>query len=147
MSRKTFTIWFAIFIILQWLLTTPLVGTLSFMSSIIAMVILTLLLSSILGFVYVGLICYDNIPDLWCCIFNNMRWLDIHSHGIGTPGFSYDSFWLTYVQLLASAIVVVIHLYFCYKRCKDIGISPWWILVPLYNPFVLLYRKSCSNGE
>lgn len=145
MSRKTFAIWFAIFIILQWLLTTPIMGVHSFIE-LLTMVILALLLSSILGIVYVGLICYDNIPDLWRYFFNNMQWLDIHSHGIGTPGFSYNSFWLTDVQLLISAIVVIIHLYFCYKRCKNIGISAWWILVPLYNPFVLLYRKSNSDG-
>jgi hypothetical protein len=34
-----------------------------------------------------------------------------------------------------------------FKRCKDAGINGWWILVPLYNPFMLLYKKSKSNVD
>jgi len=144
MSRRSFAIWFAIFILLQWFVMTPFVGIHNLLEMVIAMIISAFLFSNILGIVMVGLICYDNIPDLCCYFFNEESWLAKHSHGIGTMNFSYDEFWISDAMLLAFAIVVMIHLVLCFKRCKDIGISRWWSLVPLYNPIMLLFKKSKS---
>lgn len=143
MNRKLFAIWFAIFIMLQWPLTTLLMGNYSYIELLLLMVLFALLLSNIFGIVYVGLICYEIIPEIWNYFFHNPQWLKVHSHGIGTPGYSFDNiFWQHEVLLLVLAVVVVIHLFLCAKRCKTIGISVWWILLPLYNPFVLLFRKN-----
>ena len=114
---------------------------------VMAMIFSAFLFSNILGIVMDVLLCYDNIPDLWCYFFNENTWLARHNHGIGTTSFSYDSFWISDVLLLAFAIVVIIHLVFCFKRCKDIGISGWWCLVPLFNPIALLLRKSFSETD
>ena len=42
---------------------------------------------------------------------------------------------------LVLALVIIVHLFLCAKRCKDAGISKWWVLVPLYNPIVLMIKR------
>lgn len=108
MSRRSFAIWFAIFILLQWFVMTPFVGIHNLLEIVIAMIISAFIFSNILGIVMVGLICYYNIPDLWCYFFNEDTWLAKHSHGIGTPNFSYDGFWISDAMLLAFAISLFI---------------------------------------
>ena len=147
MSRRSFTIWFAIFILLQWFVMASFVGIHSLIEMVLSMIVSAILFSNILGIVIVGFICYENLPDLWCYFFNEDMWLAKHGHGIGTPSFSYDWSWISDAMLLAFAIVVIIHLVLCFKRCKKIGISGWWILVPLYNPIMLLYKKSKADSE
>ena len=50
-------------------------------------------------------------------------------------------FLLRDVLPLVLALVIIVHLFLCAKRCKDAGISKWWVLVPLYNPIVLMIKK------
>ncbi len=141
MTRRNFAIWFAIFTLLQWPCLS--VGFYSFIDIIFSMVFMAVFYSNICGIAYIGLSIYYNIPQIWNFLFNGQQWLNQYSHEIGYPGFSFDDvFWSRNVLPLALAIVIAIHLYLCYRRCKTIGIKAWWILVPLYNPFVLLYRKS-----
>lgn len=142
MSRKAFAIWFAIFILLQWLLTSPLVGIHSIIELFLSMVIIAIMLSNILGIVFAGLICYKQIPEIWSYIFHRSQWLEANFLGVNPSDINYDLvFWLRDVLPLFIVLIIVLHLFFCGKRCKTIGISAWWILVPLYNPFVLLFRK------
>lgn len=148
MSRKSFAIWFAVFIMLQWTVMPLLIGIVnSPLVLVISLIFSAILFSNIFGIILAGLLCYDNIPDLWRYFYKEDIWIAQHSHGIGTPNFSYDRFWVTDTLLLAFAIVIFIHLLLCLKRCKDAGINGWWILVPLYNPFMLLYKKSKSNVD
>lgn len=140
MTRRNFFIWFAIFTLLQWPYAFSFY---SIIDLLLSMIIVAVLLSNILGVVFVGYIYYSIMPQIWLYLFDKQQWLLQYSREIGYPNFSFDDiFWLHEVLPLVLALAVVLHLYFCYKRCKVIGLSPWWILVPLYNPFVLLYRKS-----
>ena len=140
MTRRNFAIWFGIFTLLQWPCLS--VGFYSFIDIIFSMVFMAVFFSNICGIAYVGLSLYYNIPQIWHYCFNKQQWLKQYSHEIGYPDFSFDDvFWARNVLPLALAIVIAIHLYLCYRRCKTIGIKAWWILVPLYNPFVLLYKK------
>lgn len=142
MSRKAFAIWFAIFILLQWLLTSPLVGIHSIIELFLSMVIIAIMLSNILGIVFAGLICYKQIPEIWSYLFNRSQWLEANFLGVNPSDINYGLFfWLHDVLPLVIVLVIMLHLFLCGKRCKTIGISAWWILVPLYNPFVLLFRK------
>jgi hypothetical protein len=145
MSRKAFAIWFCIFTVMQWFMTTPLVGIHSIIELLFGVVIIAIILSSFLGIAYVGTVLYEKIPQIWLYIFDNPQWVAQHSHGIGTSDFSLDGiFWLGDVLPLFLSLIVILHLFLCAKRCKYLGISVWWVLVPLYNPFVLLFRESNS---
>ena len=48
----------------------------------------------------------------------------------------------TLVQLLV-VVFFVIRILQEIKRCHDVGKSGWWILVPIFNPFFLLFE----NGQ
>lgn len=75
-------------------------------------------------------------------VFNDDKWLDMYNHGVGKPDFSFEKmFWLHDVVPVVLAFVIILHLYLCARRCKDAGLSVWWILVPLYNPIVLMFIK------
>lgn len=46
------------------------------------------------------------------------------------------------VEAVVVNILYVLFLFQCIKRCHDMGRSWWWCLIPLYNPFMLLLKKS-----
>ena len=136
-----FVIWIIGYLLILWMLYGFMFKTGVWEGLITSFLMGTVLLSNILGLVLVGLTCYEDFPDIWLYFFDNGQWLLRHGHGIGTPGFSFEIIFWYHVLSVVLAFVIVLHLYLCAKRCKDAGISVWWILVPLYNPFVLLLKK------
>ena len=64
MSRRSFAIWFAIFILIQWFVMVSFVGIHSLIEMVLSiMIVSAILFSNILGIVIVGFICYENIPN------------------------------------------------------------------------------------
>jgi len=142
MSRRSFIIWFVAFVIIQWPMMSyyPLIRSL--LELLAWMFFWALTFSSLFGIIWAGLICCQDVPNVWNYLFNEDKWLNMYSHGVGKPDFSFERmFWLHDVLPVVLAFVIILHLYLCARRCKDAGLSVWWILVPLYNPFVLMFKK------
>lgn len=145
MSRKSFIIWFVVFAIIQWPMMMPFSGVRSFEELVFMMVVWALSVSSVLGIAWFGVICYQCVPNIWNYLFEKDKWLEPYRHAIGEPGFNIERiFLLRDVLSLVLAFVIIVHLFLCAKRCKDAGISKWWVLVPLYNPIVLMIKKRCE---
>ena len=50
------------------------------------------------------------------------------------------------MSLMLAYLVIVVGMYLqMIKRCHDIGKSGWWVLVPIFNPFFLLFEKGEDN--
>ena len=140
MTRRNFAIWFAIFSLLQWPLAY---SHYSFIDLILSMVIMAVMFSNIFGIALVCMILGWKGRELWLYFHDKTLWINDYGSDFVSEGASFDiSFWAYDLLPLVLALFLLLHHYFCYKRCKDMGISVWWILVPLFNPFVLLYRKS-----
>lgn len=145
MNRKYFAIWFAIFSLLQWPLAY---SHYSFIDLILSMVIMVVMFSNIFGIALVGLILVRKGRELWLYFHDKSLWIKDYGYDFGTERASFDiSFWVYDLLPLVLALAILLHYYFCYKRCKDIGIRTWWILVPLYNPIMLLFKKSKADRE
>ena len=142
MNRRSFIIWFVVFAIIQWPMMMPFPGIRSVEELVFTLVVWALLFSSVLGIVWFGIICYQCVPNIWKYLFEEDKWLEPYRHAIGEPGFSIERiFLLRDVLPLVLAFVIIVHLFLCVKRCRDAGISKWWVLVPLYNPIVLMIKK------
>lgn len=139
MSRKSFAIWFAIFILLQWFAMAPFVGIHYFLEMILSMICSAVLLSNILGIAMIGFLFYWGIGDLWGYFSDNANWITNHN--------GYSTYAFVDALVLVAALMFILHFILCAKRCKYIGISGWWSLVPLYNPIMLLYKKSKADSE
>lgn len=140
MNRKYYIICVVLFVLLQW----PWAGAVakSFIELPLAMVLSALLLSNILGMVLGFVSLFDAFPDIWLNMFDNDQWLLNHSHSIGSPGVSYEAiFWSNDIVPILLAIFISLYFYASIKRCKYLGLSPWWCLVPLYNPIALLLKE------
>lgn len=141
MSRRNFAIWFAIFSLLQWpfasLVHYSLIGV------VLSLVFMAVMFSNIFGIGIAGLILGWKVRELWLYFHDMPLWINYYGSDFVTEGGGFGfSFWGYELLPLCLALVLLLHHYFCYKRCKDMGIKAWWILVPLFNPIVLLYRKS-----
>ena len=144
-GRKEFAFWLVVFTLLQWPFAIITFGHCNSFYELLVpfMILCTILFFFFFGVVMIGLSFYDSITEIYTYLFDNCKWIDMHSHGIGMPGFSYDRiFWESCVFPLLMVFLIAIHLYFCVRRCKDAGISVWWALLPLYNPFMLLKKQS-----
>ena len=114
----------------------------SFDEMLFMMVVWALSISSVLGIALFGFICYLSVPNIWSYLFEEDKWLEPYRDAIGEPGFSIERIILLRDVLpLVLAFVIIVHLFLCAKRCKDAGINKWWILVPLYNPIVLMIKR------
>ena len=50
------------------------------------------------------------------------------------------------MSLMLAYLVIVVGMYLqMIKRCHDVGKSGWWVLVPIFNPFFLLFEKGEDN--
>ena len=142
MNRRSFAIWFVVFAIIQWPMMMPFPGVHSFEEMLFMMVVWALSISSVLGIALFGFICYLSVPNIWNYFFEEEKWLEPYRDAIGEPGFSFERiFLLRDVLPMVLAFVIIVHLFLCAKRCKDAGINNWWILVPLYNPIVLMAKR------
>lgn len=140
MNRKCYIICVVLFVLLQW----PWAGAVakSFIELPLAMVLSALLLSNIFGLVLGCVILFEAFPDIWLNMFDNDQWLLNHSHSIGSPGVSYEAiFWSNDIVPILLAIFISLYFYASIKRCKYLGLSPWWCFVPLYNPIALLLKE------
>lgn len=141
MSRRNFAIWFAIFSLLQW----PFASLVhySFIGVVLSLVFMAVMFSNIFGIGIAGLILGWKVRELWLYFHDMPLWIKYYGSDFVTEGVGFGfSFWGYELLPLCLALVLLLHHYFCYKRCKYMGIKAWWILVPLFNPIVLLYRKS-----
>lgn len=144
-GRKEFAIWLVIFILLQLPWTYDEFGNVDFYYEMLVpfMIVWTTLLSGIFGIVLAGLDFYESVTEIYTYLFNESKWIGMHSHGIWMPGFSFEKlFFESCVYPLLMSFFLAIHFYFCVRRCKDAGISAWWALLHLYNPFMLLIKRS-----
>lgn len=140
MNRKYYIICVVLFVLLQW----PWAGIVSksFIELPLTMVLSALFLSNILGVVLGCISLFQAFPDIWLNLFDNDQWLLNHSHGIGSPSVSYEAiFWSNDIVPILLTIFISLYFYASIKRCKYIGLSPWWCLVPLYNPLALLLKE------
>lgn len=143
MNRITFAIWFGVFILSQFPFT--LIFATSLLEMVLAMFFSAILLSNIIGIGVVCYICYDKIQDWWLYFSNYGQWLDIHSDVVCEGDSFFTLFMLSDISIVAFALLIIVHLIICVKRCRVIGISRWCVLVPLYNPFALLFRTTSSG--
>lgn len=147
MNRKYFAIWFAIFTLLQWFSTTSFGGVHFLLEMVLIMVVFAVVFGNIIGL----------IPFYYALrhAFNDFRLYHINSswfrlrYQYDYPSEVSDTFILWHEDILPMLLsgVVILHLYISAKRCKNIGISAWWSLVPLYNPIMLLFKKSKADRE
>lgn len=145
MTRRNFAIWFAIFSLLQWPIAYSFY---SFIDLILSMVIMAMMFSNIFGIALACLILGWKGRELWLYFHDKSLWIKDYASDFVAEGVGFDiSFWAYDLLPLVLALVILLHHYFCYKRCKDMGISAWWCLVPLYNPIMLLYKKSKADSE
>ena len=145
MTRRYFAIWFAIFSLLQWPLAY---SHYSFIDLILSVVIMAVMFSNIFGIALVVMIFGWKVRELWLYFLDKSLWIKDYASDFATEGVGFDiSFWTYDLLPLVLALVILLHHYFCYKRCKYMGIRAWWILVPLYNPIMLLYKKSKADSE
>ena len=141
MTRRNFAIWFALFSLSQW----PFASLVhySFIDMVLSLVFMAVMFSNIFGIGLAGLIFGWKVRELWLYFYDKPLWINDYASDFVSEGARLDiSFWAYDLLPLVLALVLLLHHYFCYKRCKDMGIKAWWILVPLFNPIVLLYRKS-----
>ena len=144
MSRKTFAIWFAIFIILQLPISNFFPQNNSIIEVLLLMIVLGIIRGNIMGLVYIILKFLHAFKDL-DLYFSNPNWFHLRYHNYYQQGGTDTMIiWMEDMIPFLLSCIVILHLYISAKRCKDIGISAWWILVPLFNPLVLLFRKSSS---
>ena len=54
------------------------------------------------------------------------------------PSESYDYFYLAIVV----DIMFLLYVFQCVRRCHDMGRSRWFCMIPLFNPYALLFCKS-----
>ncbi len=146
MSRKYYAIWFTIFSLLQW--TYASLGNYGSIDLILSMAIMAVMFSNVFGIAFVGYMFWGKGREFWLYFHNKTQWIDEFGSDFVREGASFGfSFWVHELIPLVFALIVLLHHYFCYKRCRDIGISAWWILVPLYNPIMLLLKKSKADSE
>lgn len=55
-----------------------------------------------------------------------------------------DSIPLLITSLFAGFLLVV-YIFQCMKRCRDMGVNVLWCFVPIFNPFVMLVMKSAKK--
>ena len=55
-----------------------------------------------------------------------------------------DSIPLLITSLFAGFLLVV-YIFQCMKRCRDMGINVLWCFLPIFNPFVMLVMKSAKK--
>ena len=58
------------------------------------------------------------------------------------PNIGYGFF----LETIMIAVFYVLYIIQCIRRCHDMGRSWWFCLIPLYNPFALLFSKSADQG-
>lgn len=152
MSRKMYAIWLGILFILLWPWASMIFGVgYNIVELIATLLFSTLLFTSPLVIIVIGpswIYCTDVISDLWMYWFNADKWLKIHSQSIrgdfnpeSEMMFLWEKDILPLLFTLYITILVALHFWFSVKRCKRIGVNWWWAVVPVYNPFVLLFRK------
>lgn len=112
------------------------------------MVIMAVMFSNIFGIALVVMIFGWKGRELWLYFLDKSLWIKDYASDFATEGVGFDiSFWIYDILPLVLAIVILLHHYLCYKRCKNMGIRGWWFLVPLNNSIILLYKKSKADGE
>ena len=150
MNRKYYLIWFVIYTLLQWPLMSYFPLTHSILMMLITMLFFAIVLGNIIGLVPIIRALRHAYNDFSLYLSNPNEF-----HASYQSDYPYDIsntmiLWKTDIFPLLISCVVLLHLYMSAKRCKNIGISTWWCLVPLYNPIVLMFRKSkadVSNGN
>lgn len=141
-----YAIWFALFVLLLYMhIALPYDIHTTMEEQMVTMVIVAVgavLFSNGLGLVSAFCWLYDGFSDLWMLHFNENQWLVSHGTGIGPHGFSYEKIVEGDITDVVLGLFVILNLLFSAKRCKQIGVSMWWALVPLYNPIALLVKIS-----
>ena len=59
------------------------------------------------------------------------------------PSESYEYFYLAIIV----DIMFILYVFQCIKRCHDMGRSWWFSMIPLFNPYALLFCKSKDTEE
>lgn len=139
MSRKAYRIWFGVFTLVQFLW----VGFgfhYNLIELLIGLVLGAILMSGIFGLAVLLWGIYEEVVQWWLYAFDNDKWLELYDYGVGIEGFSYESIVIKTVLALVFLLCIAVHLWLSARRCKDIGVSKWRCLIPLYNPIVLLYK-------
>ena len=52
-----------------------------------------------------------------------------------------------FAEAILLLVLYVLYLFQCVKRCRDMGRSWYFCLIPFYNPFVLLWREGKKEKE
>lgn len=55
----------------------------------------------------------------------------------------YDMWLLPFVLFCDLALYV--YIVQCIKRCRDIGKPFWWVFLPIFNPYWLLFKKGTDH--
>ena len=121
-----------------------------FLEMFIVVVVILILISNVAGLGLALLKLFHVLSDVKMWIYDDEQWFMKHSHGIGTEGFSFESFLEHDILVMAMAFIIFAHLLLSAKRCKEKGVSAWLALIPLYNPLGLFYKKknhSLPNKE
>ena len=96
----------------------------------------SLLVYKLLG--WIGLICGFMplaIYVLPACVIDSFKW------GYEEGGYGF------FVESLVVVAAYILYIIQCIRRCHDLGRKWWFCLIPLYNPFVLLFGKSVGQEK
>jgi len=147
MTRKYYAIWFAIFTLLQWFSTASFGGVFFLLEMVLIMIVFAVIFGNAIGLIPIYHALRHAFYDFRLYLTNS-SWFRL-SYQNDYPSEVSDTFvlWQEDILPLLLSSAVLLHLYISAKRCKNIGISSWWCLVPLYNPIMLLFKKSKADSE
>ena len=108
----------------------------------LSIVFIAIVTSNILGILLFIFCLYESICDVTEYFFHYIDWTEIHRHSIIFLEKSDVQILLeSDVFSLGIPLLILLHLFLSAKRCKNLGISSWWVLVPLYSPIALIFKK------
>lgn len=71
---------------------------------------------------------------LLSCNYTTLVWA-------GTVGYGF------FVETLVIDVFFVFYILQCFKRCRDLNVSLWYTIVPLYNPIAFVFSPGDKTDE
>ena len=68
------------------------------------------------------------------CNYSTLVW-------VGTVGYGF------FIETLVIDVFFVFYILQCFKRCRDLNVSLWYTIVPLYNPITFLFCPGDRTDE
>lgn len=148
MKRKVFALWFLCYIILLWPMVKKSYNDSHFWlfrQSIIVQIDATIVAALTYANIYGIVPIYKESRRVYKDIslyLNQRNYWQTRYRKDDTKYSDWQILLKKDVLPVVSAIAILVNLILAAMRCKDAGVCWWRCLIPLYNPFILLIKKS-----